>query len=166
MSAAPLRGQLDLVTETRRAELDELEALLDEMALPSGVLGNGAGRQTHTPQSEKPSGNAGLGASGPPDLTAHSGAGFTSNPQNSIPIPPELIEEIAQRAAEIAAHRAKPGSPWLTLPEAAEHIRAPKSRLYALVSKRAIPHEKDGSRLLFHRAEIDAWLRSGGATRP
>lgn len=157
------------MSEARRAELealDELEREIDEMAPASGVLGNGAGRQTHTPQSEKPSGSAGLEAGTIPDLTAHSGAGFTPNPQNSIPIPPELIEEIAQRAAEITAHRAKPGSPWLTLEEAASHIRAPKSRLYALVSKRAIPFEKDGSRLLFHRAEIDAWLRAGGATRP
>ncbi len=55
---------------------------------------------------------------------------------------------------------------WLDVEQAAEHLACPKSRLYALVSARRIPFEKDGSRTLFDRVELDAWVRSGGARRP
>jgi len=56
---------------------------------------------------------------------------------------------------------------WLNAAQAAEHIGAPVSRIYALTSARRIPHHKDGSRLLFRRSELDEWVRTiGGARRP
>jgi excisionase family DNA binding protein len=55
---------------------------------------------------------------------------------------------------------------WLTVGEAAGYLRCPKSRLYSLVSARRIPFVKDGSRTLFRRSELDAWLRAGGGKRP
>lgn len=85
----------------------------------------------------------------------------------ALTVPDELVEAVAARAAELVADRLQhAGGPWLTVAEAADHVRGPRSRIYALVSKRAIPFEKDGSRLLFHRDELDAWIRRGGATRP
>lgn len=82
-----------------------------------------------------------------------------------IEIPDELIERIARRAAELLAERPAEDR-WLNVAEAAEHIRAKPQRLYALVSARRIPFHKDGSRLLFRRSEIDAWLEAGGGIRP
>jgi excisionase family DNA binding protein len=36
-------------------------------------------------------------------------------------------------------------------------------RIYDLVSRRAIPHRKDGSRVLFKLRHLDAWIESGVA---
>jgi len=55
---------------------------------------------------------------------------------------------------------------WLDVGAAAEHLACPRSRIYALVSARRIPHHKDGSRLLFRREELDEWVRLGGGRRP
>jgi excisionase family DNA binding protein len=49
---------------------------------------------------------------------------------------------------------------------AAEHLACPRSRVYALGAARRIPHRRDGSRLLFRRSELDAWLEGGGGLRP
>jgi excisionase family DNA binding protein len=85
----------------------------------------------------------------------------------SLPLPPEFLEAIAQRAAEIAQERISAAyEPWLTADQTAEYLACPKSRVYALVSARRIPHERDGSRLLFRRSELDDWVASGGGKRP
>jgi excisionase family DNA binding protein len=79
----------------------------------------------------------------------------------------ELVELIAARAAAIVRddQEVQP-EPWLGVQEAASHLACPTSRIYALVSARRIPHHRDGSRLLFRRSEVDAWVERGGATRP
>jgi excisionase family DNA binding protein len=87
----------------------------------------------------------------------------------ALTVPPELLEAVAERAAEMLAERLEVGArpePWLTVDQAAEHLACPKSRIYALVSARRIPHRKDGSRLLFRASELDAWLDQGGGRRP
>jgi excisionase family DNA binding protein len=56
--------------------------------------------------------------------------------------------------------------PWLDVAAAAAYLTCPKSRIYALVSARRIPHHKDGSRVLFRYAELDDWVRRGGGKRP
>jgi excisionase family DNA binding protein len=91
-------------------------------------------------------------------------------PNLAVELPDEVLESIAERAAELVAERlaaeAAP-SPWLDVAGAAEYIGgAPTSRVYALVSAGRIPHHRDGSRLLFHRDELDAWIRDGGGKRP
>jgi excisionase family DNA binding protein len=88
------------------------------------------------------------------------------SPALSLTLPPEVIEQIAQLAAEIVAESADEPERWIGVAEAAEHLACPASRIYALVSKRAIPFEKDGSRLLFKRSALDEWVGAGGATRP
>ena len=79
----------------------------------------------------------------------------------------ELVEVIAARAAAIVRNdQEAEAEPWLGVQEAASHLACPTSRIYALVSARRIPHHRDGSRLLFRRSELDAWVERGGATRP
>jgi excisionase family DNA binding protein len=89
----------------------------------------------------------------------------------ALALSPELIALIAARAAEVVVAQRPPESePWIGVDEAAAHLACPKSRIYRLVSRakggrlaNPIPHEKDGSRLLFRRSDLDAWVARGGA---
>ena len=81
----------------------------------------------------------------------------------------ELIEQIAERAAELMANRQSraSGDGWLRgADKIAAYIDAPRSRVYALVSARRIPVHHDGSALVARRSELDAWLLAGGGRRP
>jgi excisionase family DNA binding protein len=76
----------------------------------------------------------------------------------------ELIQQIAAAvAAELpatpAGDQAEERSPWLSLASAAHYLDWPKQRLYKLTAAGAIPHYKHDGRLLFHRHELDHWLR-------
>jgi len=77
----------------------------------------------------------------------------------------ELAEQLAPRLLSLL-DAAVQSTGWLDVEQAAAHLVCPKSRLYALVSARRIPFHKDGSRTLFRREELDAWVRNGGAKRP
>lgn len=57
-------------------------------------------------------------------------------------------------------------TPWLSALEAAAYLRAPLSRIRKLTSTRELPHHKDGRRVLYHRDELDAFIRAGGAVSP
>ena len=84
-----------------------------------------------------------------------------------VPVPDELVEAVARRVLELLNEHGPNGSePWIGVEEAATHIGASKHRVYALCSARRIPHERDGSRLLFRKSELDEWVRSGGGRRP
>jgi excisionase family DNA binding protein len=86
----------------------------------------------------------------------------------SLTMSPELLEAVAFRAAELVAEQleATRPEPYMGVEVTAEYLACPKSRIYALVSADRIPHRKDGSRLLFRAAELDAWLDQGGGVRP
>ena len=100
----------------------------------------------------------------PQDLDAAGTAGGTNL---ALAVPLELVEAIAERAAEMLAERRGPElEAWIGVEEAAEHLACPKSRVYGLSSAGRIPHRKDGSRLLFRRSELDEWIDRGGAKRP
>lgn len=71
----------------------------------------------------------------------------------------EAVEVLADRVAERLAERAAPPEPWLGTEEAADYLAAPKSRIYDLVHRREVRFRKDGSRLLFRRADLDAALQ-------
>jgi excisionase family DNA binding protein len=77
----------------------------------------------------------------------------------------ESIERLADHVAERLGQRA-PSEPFLDAEGAAVHLACGVSRVYALVSARRIPHQRDGSRLLFKASELDAWVADGGAKRP
>jgi excisionase family DNA binding protein len=76
----------------------------------------------------------------------------------TLALPPELVELIAVRAAELIAARAPARPEYLTVAEAAEYIRAKPKRIYDLVSQRRLEPRRDGARLLFLRSELDAYL--------
>lgn len=44
---------------------------------------------------------------------------------------------------------------------AVEITRLSKSRIYALVQQRGIPHSKRGNKLYFNRADLLAWVETG-----
>jgi excisionase family DNA binding protein len=85
----------------------------------------------------------------------------------ALELPPELVEQIAQRAAQLVAEqRAAVDDGYVDVAGAAEFLACPSSRIYALVSANRIPHHRDGSRLLFDRGELRDYVRNGGAKRP
>ena len=57
-------------------------------------------------------------------------------------------------------------SPWMTASEAADYLRCPISRVRKLTSTGELPHEKDGRRVLYHRDQLDTYIRNGGAISP
>ena len=83
-----------------------------------------------------------------------------------IKVPKELIKAIAEEVASLLAQRIQlEPERWIAVEQAAAHLACPKSRIYDLVSGRRIPHERDGTRLLFRRSELDAWVSGGGGVR-
>ena len=81
----------------------------------------------------------------------------------SLSIPEELVERVAIRAAETVLARTTgqngdgPTS-YLTIPEAAELLRARRHRVDDLLSRGTLTRIKDGSRTLIARAEVEDYL--------
>src|SRR5688572_25574547 len=74
-----------------------------------------------------------------PSSKSTNGAGL------SLAVPEDLVERIAERAAELLAERQCPAEPeLLTVDEAAELLRCKRQRVYDLVSQGRLPHLKDG----------------------
>lgn len=72
-----------------------------------------------------------------------------------------LVDILAPRIAELIRDqptKVDPPSPFLTVPEAATYLRASRQRIYDLLSSRAVPKVKDGSRVLLRRDDLDAYL--------
>src|SRR5688572_18694751 len=87
------------------------------------------------------------------------GATSPSSPL-TVAIPDGVVTAIAERAAELAAAilSSSARSPYLTVVEAAEYLRAKPQRVYDLLSARRLTRHKDGRRVLVSRAELDAYL--------
>jgi hypothetical protein len=85
-------------------------------------------------------------------------------------VPGELVELVAQRAAELVAERVGPTNDgWLRGADSiAAYIGSPPSRVYALAACKPprIPVQRDGSALLAKRSDLDAWITNGGGKRP
>jgi excisionase family DNA binding protein len=86
-----------------------------------------------------------------------------------LDVTPEIIETIAARTAEILLadieREPKSVSPFLTIPEAAELLRAKRQRVDDLLSAGRLARHKDGSRTLVSRAELLEYLKPKGAGR-
>jgi excisionase family DNA binding protein len=84
-------------------------------------------------------------------------------------VPAELVEHIARHAAELVLARIEVAgacsSPFLSVAEAADYLRAGRQRVYDLLSARRLTRYKDGSRVLVSRAELDDYLAGGGSSR-
>ena len=78
----------------------------------------------------------------------------------------QALDALAERLAPRLAVTAPAPERWLSVAEAAEHLSCPTSRIYSLASAGRIPCEREGSRLLFNRSELDDWVRAGGGKRP
>lgn len=90
-------------------------------------------------------------------------------PSLALALPDDIVEAIAERAAEILAGRRGETEQdrWLRgADRIAAYIDCPRSRVYALTSAGRIPVHHDGSALIARRSELDRWLREGGAIRP
>jgi excisionase family DNA binding protein len=57
-------------------------------------------------------------------------------------------------------------TPWLTASEAADYLGCSLSRVRKLTMTRELPHEKDGSRVVYHQDALDGFIRRGGARTP
>ena len=75
----------------------------------------------------------------------------------ALTLPHDVVEAIAERAAELVIERIGNGSPWLTREAAARYLSLPVSRLE---KDKAIPCHREGRRVLYNREELDAHLSS------
>lgn len=89
----------------------------------------------------------------------------------TLALPAAVLEALAQRVAAILAeqHPPREADEWLGVKEAASYLSCPVSRVYAEVARakdprnpNAIPHEREGQRLLFRRGDLDEWVQRGG----
>jgi excisionase family DNA binding protein len=79
-----------------------------------------------------------------------------------LELPDSIIDEIASRAAAIVVEQLQPTengtSPYVSIPEAAEVLRARRHRVDDLLSRGVLTRIKDGSRTLILRAELEDYL--------
>lgn len=83
-----------------------------------------------------------------------------------VVLPDELVERAARRAADLVLEQLRQSesahsSPYLSVAEAAELLRAKPQRVYDLVSSGRLRRFKDGARTLVERAELEAHLAGG-----
>jgi len=52
---------------------------------------------------------------------------------------------------------------WLSVDEIAEYLGVTRETIYAWLSKKGLPGHRVGRLWKFKRAEIDEWVRTGGA---
>lgn len=63
--------------------------------------------------------------------------------------------------------RAKAGSstePWSSVDQVAAHLGVVKDSIYRWIEHRRLPAHKIGRLWKFKLSEVDAWVRTGGAT--
>ena len=70
----------------------------------------------------------------------------------------DQVEQIARRAAELMP--APAASPWLDTKGAADYIAAKPARIHDLVQLGRLQPRRDGRRLLFRAADLDAYLEA------
>ena len=78
-----------------------------------------------------------------------------------IPLPAPILQLLVERTLERLGASVAVAEPWVGVDQAAEHLACKRQRIYDLVSRRAIPHRKEGTRLLFKLSHLDAWIDSG-----
>lgn len=87
---------------------------------------------------------------------------------------PALAEEAISRFAEqLAPHllrvlgrAAAPDSPWMNADGAAAYLCCPVSRVRKLTMTDDLPVHREGRRVLYHREDLDRFIREGGAICP
>lgn len=112
--------------------------------------------------------SAGRARSAPP--RGHQDAGARSSAL-SIGLPDQVVDEIVERVADLVLERLQSqaeveAAPFMNSAQAAAYLGCSVKRLHKLTHLKRIPFEKDGSRLLFRRVDLDDWVAKGGATTP
>lgn len=77
----------------------------------------------------------------------------------TLDLPSEVLDDLAQRVAALLAETSS-DDPWLDVAEAAERMRCSKQRVYDLKSQGHLRAGSDGTRLVFRRSTIDAYLEA------
>ena len=80
---------------------------------------------------------------------------MTARARLAAVLAPDLLDALELLVDERVREAPTDASPWMTRPEAAEYLRLPLSRLE---KDRGIPCHRDGGRVLYHRAEVDAYM--------
>jgi len=81
----------------------------------------------------------------------------------TLTAPAELVDAIAERVLELLdARGALDRDEWVDVAGAAEHLCCKPQRVYDLVSQSKLIPSRDGTRLLFRRSHLDAYLERGG----
>jgi excisionase family DNA binding protein len=83
-----------------------------------------------------------------------------------IELPPDALSALVERVTEVVLEQLhderRDGSPWLSGADAAaRYLGWPRARVYRHLHE--LPHVKHGSRLMFRRSELDAFIEAGGA---
>jgi hypothetical protein len=80
-------------------------------------------------------------------------------PSAELTLSADALDAIARGVAERLNDR--PGDEeWIGVADAAGHIGAKPQRIYDLVSQGAITPGRDGTRLVFQRSTLDAYLKA------
>ena len=82
----------------------------------------------------------------------------------AFPVPAEIVETIAERAAEIVLERLRkqPANRWLYgAKAAADYLGWPAKRVHNKVATGELPHHRSGGRLMFSTTELDRGIRDG-----
>lgn len=74
-----------------------------------------------------------------------------------------IADELRQIVRDELLAALRPDDQWLDSAGTAAHLKCSKQRIYNLTSGGKIPVHREGSRLLFYRSELDAWITSGEA---
>jgi excisionase family DNA binding protein len=101
--------------------------------------------------------------------TSDSGVGFDERRDHelNIDLPDSLLERLAELiAARVNATASDRSSPWMTARQAADYLGCSVSRIRSLTLTGELPHHRDGRRPLYHRDELDEFIRAGGASCP
>ena len=80
-----------------------------------------------------------------------------------------LLDTLADRLADKLVVRCAPpcaltATPWMGAQAAADYIGCSLSRVRKLTMLGDLPTHRDGTRVLYRRDDLDAYIRSGGAS--
>lgn len=71
----------------------------------------------------------------------------------------QSLARLASRLRPYLEPTADSGAPLLTADETAALLRCKRKRVYELAQRGSLPTRRDGGRVLFHRDDVDAYLK-------
>lgn len=71
----------------------------------------------------------------------------------------KLDRILENQEAMMAAESREPTGTTLTAEEAAAYLQVDRNTIYRWTRQNRIPHRKVGSKLLYYKGELDAWMK-------